>query len=142
MEHIKVDYDRYYGKREFRNEDVRFMGEIYRVLKPMGVNIITNLPNKYSWVEFISKFFGIRTHSEKYTRKQIEKLIRKTNFKKNKLRLDFFIPAQIYKISKLGGELLNKYVIFFDKLDHFLNKTPLNLFSHSYFIICKKLPLK
>jgi len=141
MEHIKPDYSRYFENKNPLNVEFKFMNEIFRVLQPGGFNIIANLPNKYSWAEFISKFFGIRTHSEKYNQKQIKQLIKKTNFKEILVKREFFIPVQVYKISKRRGKLLNEYCSFFDKLDFFLNKF-LNLFSQSYFVICKKVSIK
>ncbi len=138
MEHLREDYVRNFGKREFRNEELKFMQEVFRVLKPKGVSIVANLPNKYSWSEFLTRLLKLRFHINRYTKKQIENLMKNAGFKDVKIRREFFIPAQVYKVSKFGAKFLNKYYRFFDNIDRLLNKTPLNIFSQSYFIICKK----
>jgi len=138
MEHINEEYVRFYGKREFKNEELRFMKEIYRILKPGGLNIISNLPNKYSITEGLTKLLGKRYHINRFDEKEINTLIKKSGFKKVKIRREFIIPAQIYKINKKLLSFFNKHHKILDKIDNIINKTPLNLFSQSYFIVCKK----
>lgn len=138
MEHIKQNYKELYKKREFKCEELRFMQEINRVLKPKGFNMIANLPNKYSWSEFFSYLKGISAHPKKYTKKQINNLINTSGFKSIKVKREFFIPSQISMLYPGLLFLYNKNYKLLHKIDRIINFTLLNFFSQSYFIVCKK----
>ncbi len=139
MEHVRECYDSLYGKREFKNEEFRFMQEIYRVLKKGGLNIIMSLPNKYSWTECLANFKGISAHPYKYTKKCIDKLIKMSGFKKIVIKKKFFIPAQVPLKNKHLLYIFNKFYKVLDIIDKIVNRLyPLNILSQSYFIVCKK----
>jgi len=138
MEHLKKDYIILYKKREFKNEELRFMQEIHRVLKSGGINIISNLPNKYSLSELIADIKGISKHPRRYTKKQIQSLLNVTGFKKIKIKTEFFIPSQVSQISRNLLIFFNKHHKALYTTDKIINHTPLNLFSQSYFVVCKK----
>lgn len=139
LEHIRENFERMNKKSGEEDMDIKFMKEINRVLKKNGKNIILNLPNKYSWSEFITKILKLKYHIIRYNKKQIKILASRSNFKVIKIKREFFIPAQIYKLSKKVLFWFNKHYKFFNKLDKIFNKTPLNIFSQSYFVVCKKI---
>lgn len=138
MEHIEECYERYYHKKEFKNEDIQFMKEMYRVLKPNGINIISLLPNKYSISEFIASIAQVSGHPHKYTTKTIKKILKISNFKIIKLKREYIIPSQIFLLNKWSNNWFDKYYKVWDKIDLILNKTLLNRASQSYMVVCKK----
>lgn len=55
------------------------LDEIKRILKKKGVFICYHLPNKYSWIEFLASLIpGKHHHNNRYTKKDIEQLVKNT----------------------------------------------------------------
>jgi ubiquinone/menaquinone biosynthesis C-methylase UbiE len=134
-----------FGVMEHVNTNL-FLKEIYRVLKPNSYNFIFDLPNKFSLSEsFFARFLQkilkrkIFYHEKMYTKNEIKILLKKHGFKNIKIVREDLIPAQIYRISKSIGDFLNKNYILINKIDYFLMKTPLNFFTQTFSIECKKL---
>ncbi|QDU63296.1 hypothetical protein Pan216_41740 [Planctomycetes bacterium Pan216] len=66
--------------RETGGEEADSLREIQRVLKPGGIFLCYHFPNKYSWIEAITKHIeGKHNHTYKYTRTDIEQLTRNAN---------------------------------------------------------------
>jgi ubiquinone/menaquinone biosynthesis C-methylase UbiE len=66
--------------RESGGNEYDSLLEIKRILKPGGVFICYHFPNKYSWIEAITKNIKNKhNHSYKYSRQDIQKLIKQVN---------------------------------------------------------------
>lgn len=57
--------------REVGGDEVASVREIRRVLKDRGVFYCYHLPNKYSWIEFVSRVLGKWSHSFRYSRTDV-----------------------------------------------------------------------
>ncbi len=67
--------------RDTGGNEEESLKEIRRILKPNGIFICAHLPNKYSWIEFISKYIpGKHYHKHKYSKKEIIKMINTNGF--------------------------------------------------------------
>lgn len=130
-----------FGVMEHLKDDDGFINQVYRILKKGGYNFVFNLPNKYGLSEVLGQVLGgIEPHDRKYTKNEIATLFYDTGFSELKIERENFFPAQVGRISKLLGEIYNKYYLLIDKMDFLLCKLfPLNLISHSFTICCKKL---
>jgi SAM-dependent methyltransferase len=60
--------------REFGGTEEDSLSEISRVLKPGGVFFCFHFPNRYSWIELLSKAVGKWNHKYRFNRKDIERL--------------------------------------------------------------------
>lgn len=127
-----------FGLMEHVNGDKKLLEEMYRVLKPNGLNLMFSLPNQYSLNEFLAKLFGLKCHDKRYAKAEIKRKFKKAGFRDVKLKRRFLIPSQIGKVSKLIDIYFNKYYKLIYDLDEILTKTPLNIFSQTYVIKCKK----
>ena len=126
-----------FGVMEHTNNETKFLSEIYRILKPEGINIMFNLPNKYSMNEFAAKILE-SCHENRYTKKQIRRLFLNAGFKNIKISKESLLPAQINEVSRFLGNITNKYYRLIDFIDISLIKTPLNIFAEAYYIISRK----
>jgi len=133
-----------FGTIEHVNNINKCLEEIFRVLKRDGYNIIFNFPNKYSISELFARIFKFIFHEKVHSHEmkcricEIEKLLTKHGFKIVDTKREFLIPAQIARISKNIGEFFNKHYKALNKLDKWVTKTPLNIFSQTLTICCKK----
>lgn len=127
-----------FGVMEHVKDENKFLKEIRRILKKGGLNLVFNLPNKYSLNEFGAKIVRIKSHKKRYVKKEIKELFEKNNFKNIKIRREFFIPAQVNRISERLNSFFNKYYKSIDRVDKFIMKTPLDVFAEAYQIICRK----
>lgn len=57
--------------REVGGDEVASLREIRRVLKDRGVFFCYHLPNKYSWIEFMSRLIGKWSHAFRYSRSEV-----------------------------------------------------------------------
>ena len=126
-----------FGVMEHTNNDKKFLKEIYRVLKFNGINLMFNLPNKYSMNEFFAKILET-CHENKYTKKQIKNLFLDTGFRDIEIKRESFLPAQFNEVSRFLGNVTNKYHRLIDRIDRILIKTPLNLIAEAYYITSRK----
>lgn len=61
--------------RETNNTEINSLSEIRRVLKPNGIFICYHFPNKYSWIESITKHLSSKhNHIYKYTNNDIREI--------------------------------------------------------------------
>ena len=134
----KIDLVISFGVMEHVEDDKRFLKEIHRVLKPRGLNIAFNLPNRYSLSEFFAKAFGIWYHKRRYTKRQIIQLFADEGFGILEIRREDTIPAQVGRIHWAFDDLFNRCCPLLDKFDTLLNATGLNFFSQAFTITSRK----
>jgi ubiquinone/menaquinone biosynthesis C-methylase UbiE len=128
-----------FGVMEHADNPAKFLSEVYRVLKIEGLNIMFNLPNRYSLNDFMAKMLNQKGHDIRYTKKEVRNTFRKKGFKNIKVRRDSFIPAQTDRVNiRFISDIFNKHFKTLNKIDSLLLKTPLSLFSQAYSIIAKK----
>lgn len=80
LEHVPMDY-----------ESLR---ELHRVMKPRGTLIITQLPNRYSYIEFLAR--NIRKadfHRKLYTKSDIRWLLERSGFSPLKIQRYRILPS-------------------------------------------------
>jgi SAM-dependent methyltransferase len=82
--------------------------EIRRILKKDGLLFIAKLPRKYSYQEWLARLFGLNSHKNLFTKKQVYKLFEKHGFEVQKIEstgLFFNHPNEItnflYPITKI-----------------------------------------
>ena len=126
-----------FGVMEHTDSDEKFLNAIHRVLKNDGTLIIFNLPSKYALFERLANLVGIRSHDRTYDSSIIKKLMASTGFKIVSVKREFFLPAQVDRISKKLGGLFNRHYMAIDRADIWLTK-PFGWFAQSYFIYARK----
>lgn len=136
LEHVKEHY-KPKGK-PIADVEMRFLQEINRVLKKDGLNIILNLPNKYSWTEKVADYLKLSKHPFRYSKKQITQLLNESGFVIDILTKDFFLPSQITRLNSKLLPIFDTIATPIYYTDKVLNFTPLNAFSQSHYIICRK----
>lgn len=120
-----------------KNED-KLLKEINRVLCKGGMNIIFSLPNKFSLNEFIARKLGIYYHKNRYTRKEITKILKRFGFEVTYINEEFLIPTQIYRLSKKLQKLVDINLKLVKGLDKLLLYTPLKNIAESFTVVSIK----
>lgn len=128
-----------FGVMEHIDSEMKFLREINRCLQNGGYNILFQLPNKYSFMEYMSKKMDIWHHERTYSGDDIKELIRVCGFVTICIAREHVIPAQVNRISRTFGNLFDKNHRELSRLDTILCKTPLCFFSQDYMLISKKL---
>jgi len=141
LEHIGEEINQIAFKKKL--EEKKCIREVNRVLKPNGFLMLNYLPNKYSYIEFMTKHFlhrlsNIYFHPKKFTKKEISSLLKESGFQVINLTRVHFLPSLYYSMGDFIGNISNKYVYLLNILDKFLLLTPLKLLTQDFEIICKK----
>lgn len=126
LEHVPVE------------DQAQFLKEVRRVLKKGGKFFIFNLPNKYSFPEFMAKHMGIWYHDLKYSPSEAETLLTSHGFKLLDSKIEFLIPAQIERVNKPMAVVFNHTHVMVRKIDELLTSTPLKFFAQSIYLECVK----
>lgn len=82
------------GVLEHAPMDLESLKELYRVLKPDAPLVLTYLPNRWSYTEFLSRRLGDRHHSRLYSRRSIRDLLLHHGFEPVCVRYHQFLPAR------------------------------------------------
>lgn len=127
-----------FGVVEHVENNTKFFKEIYRCLKINGYNIIYDLPNKYSLSEFFAKILDITHHENKYTKGEIISMLNSNRFKVMSIKREYFIPAEIQRISRHLGTVFNKFHRQLFNIDNRICKTPFFLFCQNFRIVTQK----
>ena len=129
-----------FGAMEHTNDDAEFLREIHGALKPGGLVIILNLPNKWSLSEFGADRMGMWTHENKYTRGYINRLFGDASLDIKSADTEFFVPSQVARINTKMDVFFNKRYRGIDKLDTAISRSPLKYFCESWRILAQKSP--
>lgn len=87
--------------RETGGDELASLREIYRVLKPGGIFLCFHLPNRYSWIEPLSRRAGRHYHRFRYTAREARVLADATGFKVLELRRYGSLPRNLWGSSQL-----------------------------------------
>jgi ubiquinone/menaquinone biosynthesis C-methylase UbiE len=68
------------GVLEHVPNDRESLKELYRILKPDGLLIISCLPNAYSYLEMIARLLGLPYHLRAYTMRQVRSMLLHSGF--------------------------------------------------------------
>ncbi|MCX6006507.1 MAG: methyltransferase domain-containing protein [Chloroflexi bacterium] len=137
FEDSTFDYCLTFGVIEHTEDEVKFLQEINRVLKPGGCLFVFNLPSKYAVFERLANLVGIKSHDRTYTAPKIRALMKSTGFIIESIKRELFLPAQVARISKSVADVYNRYYLQVDKMDLWLTR-PLNYFAQSYAFVARK----
>jgi 2-polyprenyl-3-methyl-5-hydroxy-6-metoxy-1,4-benzoquinol methylase len=127
-----------FGVMEHADSDLAFLKEIHRCLRSGGLNIVFQLPNKYSLSEYLSKRMGLWHHERTYTLHDIKNLTDICGFEIDNISREHVIPAQVNRISHSLEAIFDKNHHGIYRLDKLLCKTPLTLISQDYMIVTRK----
>ena len=127
------------GVLEHVAEPLASLKEVSRVLKDQGYFFVFMLPNKYSYIEYISDRLGRGDHPVKYSEKQIRELLEKFNFDVLSVTYKGLLP---YNLKGLPAGVREFYHIFdrwIGYLDWILSRLPLlGLLSTNIEIVARK----
>lgn len=127
-----------FGVIEHTYDDILFLKEIHKCLKPGGFNILFQIPNEYSLNELASRLLSIDHHKKRYRSSEIKRLFNRCNFKITDIRLEHLIPAQVDRISTNLGAFFNRHYCNIDKADNCLCKTGFRKICQDYRVVAKK----
>ncbi|MDT0554161.1 methyltransferase domain-containing protein [Urechidicola vernalis] len=125
--------------REFKGDDTSSLKELNRVLINSGFLVIAHLPNKYSWIEFISRLFNRQHHAFLYSKKEIISKINDSGFYVVKHKRYGFLPKNMMSkiILKISKNRIKKIEVLFYYFDNILSNL-FPWFSQNHFLIVKK----
>jgi 2-polyprenyl-3-methyl-5-hydroxy-6-metoxy-1,4-benzoquinol methylase len=106
----------------------KVMKEIKRVLKPNGHLLISRLPRKLSYIEYLAKLMKIGHHKRLYGDKEIINLLKKNSFLIKEFCFSDLVPS--YPLN-----IINKLYPVLKSINKFLLLTPLKYFSHDLRIL-------
>jgi SAM-dependent methyltransferase len=113
--------------------------EISRVLKPGGYLFIFMLPNKFSWVEFLSDVNGTSVHPDKYTFGRIRRILSNQSFIVRREWRRNVLPRNLTGLSQRIKSAYGRYYRQIESLDSLLSALPpLSLFSGVIEVVAQK----
>jgi SAM-dependent methyltransferase len=113
--------------------------EVGRIIKAGGSFFIFLLPNRYSYVEFISDLFGRGDHPVKYSRGEIRGLLEQSGFEVISLAYKGFFPYNLKGFPPAVSRLYHKFDPALEKLDALFAALPLiNSFCTNLELVARK----
>ena len=120
--------------RDTGNNEINSLNEIRRILKPNGVFVCYHFPNRFSWIETITKHLDSKyNHSFKYNLKDIKSLTTKCNLKLLEYGRYGILPRNTFRRWQ-NNILLTKLFNLIDSSLSFL----LNPICQNFYFVAKK----
>jgi ubiquinone/menaquinone biosynthesis C-methylase UbiE len=120
--------------RETNNTEINSLSEIRRVLKPNGIFICYHFPNKYSWIESLTKHLSSKyNHSFKYSYNDIIKMTATCKLQLLEVKRYGIMPRNTFRFVP-NNKLLTHLFNFVDST----LSTLLNPFCQNYYFVAKK----
>jgi SAM-dependent methyltransferase len=127
------------GVLEHVQNDAASLGEIRRVLKSGGYFLIFMLPNKYSYIEFISDRLGRGDHPIKYSIPEIKQLLGKSGYTVLSSRYQGFFPYNLKGFPGAVQRLYHRFDRALGQIDALFSRLPLiNLFCTNIELVIRK----
>ncbi len=127
------------GVLEHVRDDKASLKEISRILKTRGYFLIFMLPNKYSYVEFISDCLGRGDHPIKYSVGGIKRLLERDGFKVLATGYQNFFPYNLKGFPPLISRLYHRLDNLTEWLDGLFTRLPLfRSFSTNLWLVVQK----
>lgn len=124
--------------REMKGDEVASLFEIKRVLKPGGIFICYHFPNRYSYIEAISRLFPSKhRHEFKYSKSGIVELCRRSGFEILKIERYGFLPRNMW--GRFPGAIRNSEIVSqcWNMLDRILGGL-FNPFCQNHLFVARK----
>ncbi len=121
--------------------DLHFLREMHRLLKPEGRLFLFYIPNRYSWTEAMARRLrgrGIFAHRQLYIAGELVRLLEKAGFDKLQIDRHGLFPTQLEKLAPLAGRWLDEHHERVMRVEGFLLKTPLRIFSTNFSVEARK----
>jgi len=120
--------------RESGGNEIDSLMEIKRILKPGGVFICYHLPNRYSWIESITKHIKNKhNHIHKYSKMDIHEMLKDTGFHLIETKRYGILPRLLFRNFynfKFLTRLFNNIDILFSSL--------VPIFCQNHYFVAKK----
>jgi ubiquinone/menaquinone biosynthesis C-methylase UbiE len=117
--------------RETGGNETESLKEIKRILKPGGIFICYHLPNKYSWIEAISKRLDNKYHHRfKYSRSDVKSLFADARLEIEETNRYGILPRLMFRSLSDNITGANLY----NTADKFLSRI-LNIFCQNHYIV-------
>jgi SAM-dependent methyltransferase len=115
------------------------LAEIARVVRPGGYFFIFMLPNRFSWVEFLSDLRGVSVHPDKYTFGRIERLLRDHGFAMERKWRRNVLPRNLTGLSHRLKLAYGRHYRRIEAVDHTLsNVWPFAISSGVIEVVARK----
>jgi ubiquinone/menaquinone biosynthesis C-methylase UbiE len=138
LEHIGEERTSQISYKEIQLEEQRCVREVYRVLRPNGFFVLNYLPNKYSYIEFITNHFKTYSHAKKFTKREISSLLGGNHFQLIDISRVHLVPSLYHIMGDAIGNVLNKSSNLLYSLDRLLLRTPICLLAQDFEVVAKK----
>ena len=113
--------------------------EVNRIMKPGGYFFVFMLPNRYSYIEFISDRLGRGDHPVKYSVGGIRDLLAESGFEVVSLAYQGFLPYNLKGFPPVFSRLYHKFDLVLEKLDTLFAALPLvRRFSTNLELVARK----
>lgn len=113
--------------------------EIARITKKDGYFFIFRLPNKYSYIEFISDRLGRGDHPVKYTRREIKASLERTGYDVLYDGYYGFLPYNLKGFPEAIRSFYHRFDLLWEKIDALLTALPgLNWFCTNIELVARK----
>ncbi len=136
MEH--VNFDEPMGRTQ---RDLDFLRELHRVLKPGGRLFLSYIPNRYSWTEAMARRLrglGIFAHRQLYRVGELVRLLETAGFYNVQIDRQGLFPTHLEKLVLVAGRWLDEHHERVLRVEGFLLKTPLGIFSTNFSLEAQK----
>jgi len=99
--------------------------EVARITKNDGYFFIFRLPNKYSYIEFISDRLGRGDHPVKYTRREIKGKLEQAGYEILYINYKGFLPYNLKGFPEMIRRAYHRFDPLLEKIDAFMGACPM-----------------
>lgn len=129
------------GTLEHAANDARSLEELWRVLRPQGLLILTFLPNAWSWTEALNAALGNEHHHRRYRRDEIRRMLLHSGFRPEAIRYHQLLPTATsgHRLANVPAvkAVLEQAFRLNDAADRIW---PLNRLAANHLIVARKVP--
>lgn len=124
--------------REVGGDEVASVVEISRVLRNDGVFFCYHFPNRYSWIEFVSRMIGKWAHAYRYSRQQVHRIFDAAGMSASRLGRYGVLPRNVLrKLRFFGLERSFAFARCVDLVDRLL-LVPFGFFAQNWMLVAEK----